>query len=184
MGEDAMSGTAAGPAKPKRKTRPHIRPKAPKLRTPENAQRICELTAEGNTLRHVARTLGVDHSAIIQWLNEDEAKGGTVIAHQYARATAAKWRVIADELLDVADDRSYMGRTDAAAVVTQQRLAVDTRKWLLSKMLPKTFGDKVEISHDPDAPVITRIELVAVHPKQQLEPPTIEGADDGSDTSD
>jgi len=81
---------------------------------------------------------------------------------------------MAEELLSIADDRSFMGRTDANAVVAQQRLAVDTRKWLLSKMLPRKFGDKIEISGDPDAPVVSRIELVAVHPRPQVEPPTID----------
>jgi len=57
------------------------------------------------------------------------------------------------------------------------------RKWILSKMLPRRFGDKIEISSDPDAPALTRIELVAVYPNQQLEPSTIDAdvwPDDGS----
>ena len=52
----------------------------------------------------------------------------------------------------------------------------DNRKWLLSKMLPRRYGDKVEISGDASAPLLTRIELVAVRPK--LEPPTVDHKDD------
>jgi hypothetical protein len=45
--------------------------------------------------------------------------------------------------------------------VRQRRLQVDTRKWILSKM-PRKFGDRIEIGGDPDAPLVTKIELVAV----------------------
>jgi hypothetical protein len=33
-------------------------------------------------------------------------------------------------------------------------------------MLPKVYGDKIELSGDANAPLIQRIELVAVRPKQ------------------
>ena len=53
------------------------------------------------------------------------------------------------------------------ALVQQARLRVDARKWLM----PKKYGDKVtqEITTDPDAPPLTRIELVAVYPSRRLE---------------
>jgi hypothetical protein len=42
----------------------------------------------------------------------------------------------------------------------------ENRKWLLSKLLPRQFGDKVtqELVGDPERPVVNRIELVAVDP--------------------
>jgi len=131
---------------------------------------------DGKGLREIAKTLGYkESSSITDWIRFDQQNGGAEIATRYARAVEARAEMLADQLLDIADDRSFMGRTDANAIVAQQRLAVDTRKWLLSKMLPRKFGDKIEISGDPDAPVVSRIELVAVHPPQrQVEPPTIE----------
>ena len=52
------------------------------------------------------------------------------------------------------------------ALVQKQRLQVDSRKWMLSKLLPKQYGDKVtqELVGNPDAPIVTRIELVPVAP--------------------
>ena len=61
---------------------------------------------------------------------------------------------MADELLEIADD----GRNDRIAdedgnertdhdVIARSRLRVDTRKWLLSKALPKIYGDKVQNEH-------------------------------------
>ena len=42
---------------------------------------------------------------------------------------------------------------------------MDTRKWFLSKMIPHRFGDRVEVIGNADAPLITKIELVAVAPR-------------------
>jgi hypothetical protein len=71
---------------------------------------------------------------------------------------------MADEVIEISDaDCTVDGKPDNA-LVQQARLRVDTRKWLLSKMLPRRFGDRVttEVAGDPDAPLLTRIELVAV----------------------
>jgi hypothetical protein len=56
--------------------------------------------------------------------------------------------------------------------VQQARLRVDTRKWILSRMLPRRFGDRVttEVTADPNAPLLTRIELVAVPPRRSSSP--------------
>jgi hypothetical protein len=75
---------------------------------------------------------------------------------------------MADELIEIADaDCTVDGKPDNA-LVQQARLRVDTRKWILSKMLPKRYGDRVttEVTGDPNAPLLTRIELVAVSPKR------------------
>lgn len=87
---------------------------------------------------------------------------------------------MADELLEVADDarNDWMerhGEEDAGWVVNgehiqRSRLRVDTRKWMLSKALPKVFGDKVTQEHigDPERPVaVSRIELIGVRPPDQ-----------------
>ena len=43
------------------------------------------------------------------------------------------------------------GRVDNAAV-QQRRLQIETRRWVLSKLLPRTYGDKVvaELVGDAD----------------------------------
>jgi hypothetical protein len=48
-------------------------------------------------------------------------------------------------------------------MVQKQSLRVDTRKWLLSKMAPKKYGDKLELTGDDKSPLtIQRIERVIV----------------------
>jgi len=165
--------------KAKRKARPFTRT----LRTQENAERIVELIEQGQALRDIARVLAVDVSAISHWIRDDgEKNGGRMLAQRYARAIEFRAEMMAEELLSIADDRSFIGQDDANAIVTQQRLAVDTRKWLLSKMLPRKYGDRIEVGGDPSAPIVTRIELVAVEPVPRarvIEHSDDDGRDDG-----
>jgi hypothetical protein len=47
----------------------------------------------------------------------------------------------ADEILSIADDAEFDPH--------DRRFRVDTRKWLLSKVLPTVYGDKLAIARDP-----------------------------------
>jgi hypothetical protein len=67
-------------------------------------------------------------------LNDDEK------SKRYARACEMRAEVIASETIDISD--SVKG-TD----VNRDRLRVDTRKWLLAKLHPKKYGDKLDIEH-------------------------------------
>lgn len=141
--------------------------KRPKLRTPENADRICELLAEGHTLRQAAQQMGCDHSAILHWVREDEEAGGT-FCHRYARAREQGFERMADELIEIsdADCTGPDGRVDNAAV-QQARLKSDNRKWLLSKLLPRKYGDRVvqELQGADGGSLITKIELIPIDPR-------------------
>ena len=72
----------------------------------------------------------------------------------YAEARRVGCQRLADELVEIADegindtyvDANGNRRTDHD-VVNRSRLRVDTRKWLLSKMLPKVYGDRVALDH-------------------------------------
>lgn len=57
--------------------------------------------------------------------------------------------MMADEIMEISDapvGSTQTGATDSGAV-QKQRLQVDTRKWLLSKLLPKKYGEKVDLNH-------------------------------------
>jgi hypothetical protein len=68
---------------------------------------------------------------------------------QYARAKAFQAHVLADEIIEIADDTKHDYRLVGDKVVVDSdhinraRLRIDSRKWLLSKLLPKIYGDKV-----------------------------------------
>ena len=147
-----------------RTVRPHTRPNGRSLRTKDNADKIIELVEAGNGLIEIAKQLMCDPSAIAHWLRDDEVNGGREIAQRYARATEFRWDQMAEGLLQLAGRPCLVDGKPDNALVQQLRLEVDTRKWLLSKMHPRRFGDRVEIAGDANAPIVTRIELVAVEP--------------------
>ena len=74
---------------------------------------------------------------------------------QYTRARELGYHAMADETLEIADDgtndwtmRQNADGESSLAVnsdhIQRSRLRVDTRKWMLSKVLPKIYGDKVQ----------------------------------------
>jgi hypothetical protein len=113
---------------------------------------------EGKSLRQASQMAGVARQTFLDWVDKDQELAG-----QYAHARAAMIDKIADDIMTIADEELVAtgeGRVDSA-MVQKQRLRVDTRKWLLSKLSPKKYGDKLELSGDEQAPVsIQRIERV------------------------
>lgn len=76
---------------------------------------------------------------------------------KYARAAAIRADLLFDEMLDIADDgtNDWVERCNKDGStyteldhehVQRSRLRIDARKWALSKMNPKKYGDKVEVS--------------------------------------
>ena len=83
------------------------------------------------------------------WMKNDAA-----LQEKYTHICEIRWLSLADEIFDVADDNSnddvYTDDGKRAANnewLSRSRLRVDTRKWFLSKVLPKIFGDKIEVDN-------------------------------------
>jgi hypothetical protein len=102
---------------------------------------------------------GVPQSTFNRWVDAD-AK----LAEDYARAREDLIERMAQEVLELSDSDVGLlpdGKKDWAAI-QKHKLQVDTRKWLLSKLAPKKYGDKIEVSGDPANPLVQRIERVVV----------------------
>jgi hypothetical protein len=85
-------------------------------------------------------------STVIAWAL-DNSHG---FAARYARAREVGFTLIAEELLEISDNAKgdFTQDEDGRKSVDHEniaraRLRVDTRKWMLSKMLPRIYGDKV-----------------------------------------
>lgn len=122
--------------------------------SPEIAAEICQRLAAGESLRAICRELHMpSEAAVRQWVAAD-----TAFASQYAQAREAGYHAMADEILEIADDTSHdtvhteQGERADTEWISRSKLRVDSRKWLLSKMLPKVYGDKqaVELSGSVD----------------------------------
>ena len=102
---------------------------------------------------------------------------GAGFSARYARARAVGLEKLADELIEIGDDssRDWTERNGELVpdheVVNRSRLRCDNRKWLLARLLPRRYGDRVtaEVTGDPDAPIVTRIELIGVAPRPMID---------------
>jgi hypothetical protein len=143
--------------------------------TPELAALICSRVAENERgLTGVCEADDMPHrSTVYAWLSLHKS-----FSDSYARACEARAFQMADDILKIADDGSNDTYVDGdgnehvnADVIQRSRLRVDTRKWLMARLLPKKFGERVEQVHtgDPDNPVqsITRVERVIIREKPE-----------------
>jgi hypothetical protein len=119
----------------------------PSIYTQELADEICRRLADGETLRAICRD---DHMPGDRTVREWALDNLNGFSTQYERARLIGYFGMADDIVEIADDGSndtYKDEHGAYKVdqeaISRSRLRVDTRKWLLSKALPKIFGDKL-----------------------------------------
>ncbi len=108
---------------------------------------ICRRISIGESLISICKSEGMpDKSAVLGWLFKEPD-----FVAQYARAREAQAEHYLDEIIEISDDSvldTEMGedgieRTNHE-VVARARLRVDTRKWAMSKLAPKKYGDRIE----------------------------------------
>lgn len=124
--------------------------------TQEKADEICELLKQGKSLRKACEETDTKAPTVLGWVEAHSSFG-----EQYAKARAIGYQLLADEILQISDYSTSDTYTDDngnertnTEVVARSRLRVDTRKWMLSKMLPKIYGDKIAVGGADDMPAI------------------------------
>ena len=109
---------------------------------------ICDEIAEGKSLRSILST-NYDMPAkktFFEWMKLDKTK-----SDQYARAMELRQENIFEDILSIADNQEddVLLNNDGDEIINHNviqraRLRVDARKWMLGKMNPKKYGDKLE----------------------------------------
>lgn len=127
----------------------------------EIADEILERLAQGQALRKICEDLHMPTaSSVIGWVNRDESG----FAERYARAREVGYALLADELIHIADTPMIGTKSVSKAtgleitegdMIEHRRLQVDTRKWMLAKMLPKVYGDKQQVEHSGQVDVVS-----------------------------
>jgi len=119
----------------------------------------------------LARLMGDDRTkfptalTFLTWIDANED-----FQRQYAKAMMLRAQYMEHRLNEIADEESLAPLYDlkgqpirkangdlvmgvSSVGVAHARLRIDTRKWLMSKMMPKKYGDKLALGNDPDSPL-------------------------------
>jgi hypothetical protein len=122
----------------------------PTVYTQELADAICARLAKGETLKSICRDEGIPDDRTVRTWALNDYHG---FYPQYATARQLGLDAMADQLLEIADDasRDYTLDSQGNLIVNgehinRSRLRVDVRKWYLSKLAPKRYGEKIDLN--------------------------------------
>lgn len=109
-----------------------------RLYSSDLAAAILDQLASGKSLRAICTAPGMPtEGAVRSWAVENHDGFGD----RMERARVIGCHALADDILDIAD-RAHDSDSAAAA-----RVQTENRRWLLSKLLPKTYGDRLDVNH-------------------------------------
>ena len=109
---------------------------------------------DGISTRKAIVNNNISSSTFFRWIDDNEE-----LSKQYARACELRAEALLDEMLDIVDDSSQdktiddlddeikIEKTNHEAI-QRSRLRYDARKWLISKLHPKKYGDKIEVDQN------------------------------------
>ncbi len=112
---------------------------------------IFEEISKGSSLLSILRENDnmPNRSTFYEWVDANKE-----YANNYVRACEARADTIFDEILDISDDGSndYMTITkgdmeynvEDREVTNRSKLRVDARKWVLARMNPTKYGEKIQ----------------------------------------
>lgn len=146
--------------------------------TQQLADDICERIALGETLADICADAHMpDRSNVWRWQKADET-----FRIAYALAREAQMEAWADDLLKISDDgrNDWMERHGEdnpgwalnGEHTTRSRLRLDTRRFLMAKIAPHRFGERLALTGAAGGPVevaaeVTIVERVIRRPKDR-----------------
>lgn len=89
-------------------------------------------------------------TTFLAWVDKDKE-----LCANYARARDLRHDKLADEILEVSKQGPSLlptGGLDSVSV-QKHKLIVDSLKWTLSKLAPRKYGDRIEITGDRENPL-------------------------------
>lgn len=106
------------------------------------AAEICRRMSNGESLRAICRDADMPPEATVRQWARDDRDGFAPRYHEARAMLVERW---ADEIIEIADDETIEPNA--------RRIRVDTRKWLMSKLAPQRYGDRLVHSGDPENPI-------------------------------
>ena len=114
---------------------------------------IIEKMCEGHSLSAIMRAdidlILPSQSTVYDWLRPGTKYHDADFAEKYAYASTSRAEILFDQILEIADDRSkdYIITEDGKKKFDSEhwqrsKLKIEARKWHLSKVMPKKYGEK------------------------------------------
>ncbi len=106
---------------------------------------IFNMIESGKSLRFALSQIPLSSSTFFIWIEEDPEKSKHY-AYVTDIRTELKFESIEQDYSEEPQRDAETGRIDSAWVQLQ-RLKIDAKKWELSKLNPKKYGDKIQQEH-------------------------------------
>ena len=128
---------------PKRRMTPeHI-----EMRTNQVKQVIDLIQSKAMACVKACKQVGISNTSFLDYIEAD-----TRLIELYARAMAIRSDIKAEKILKLAHNRKNDFYTDQdgnikpnPVAVQRDRLIIDSEKWLLAKLAPRKYGDRINI---------------------------------------
>jgi hypothetical protein len=120
---------------------------------------ILEHITEGKSLMSATKAVNMSYATAMYQLRQNPE-----LQTKYRACMEERGDYLADELVDLADEMppSDLDPSLINAWVNRQRLRIDARKWSASKLRPKQWGDKIDVS-------VTHTQISIVQALEQAE---------------
>jgi len=99
---------------------------------------VCQNMVNGLSVKYIFDNLivSISRPLFYQWLLDEKE-----YSDKYARASELRSEILFDEIIEIADEATQDNSN-------AKRLQVDARKWSISKLNPKKYGDKLDVTTD------------------------------------
>lgn len=111
-----------------------------------------QIATSSKSLKTICSELDICHRTLFNWIADDKHP----MFHLYTRAKEMQADFLAEEMIDIADDGSndFMTITKGDQTyevenkewTSRSKLRVEARKWAASKLKPKKYGDKLDLT--------------------------------------
>ena len=110
--------------------------------TREVSDIICTKMSEGESLRAICRDPGMPSESTVRGWAVRDVDG---FSDRYRAARQLLLEYWSDEIVSIADD----GELDPR----DRQIRTGIRQWLMSKLAPRRYGDKLQLGGDPESPL-------------------------------
>lgn len=125
---------------------------------------VCRSMSDGLTARKACEMHGVEFQTLKLWCSKNPD-----FAAQYKAAREDLYDHWTEDVIDIADKQepgdiikdTPLGRSiETRDMLEHRRLRIESRKWLLARVRPKTMGDKMQLGGSDDLdPIRTKADV-------------------------